>query len=258
MKFDFKDKVVIITGASSGIGQSCTAQAAAKGARVVLVSRRRDKLQEVADSIPGADKIVIQADVGQEDQVRSMVDQVIRKFGRVDVLINNAGVGFKGSIITGPMDLYREMLATNLFGVLHCIRAVYPYMKKQEGGGTIVNVSSVAGIKGFYDCGLYSSSKFAVNGLTESFAEDARKDNIRVILICPGKVETNFEPNVLYRDEPYQNKRLGLSAQVVAKAIVDAVERNKKMVVIGKKCMPLYLLNRLSPGLTNMIIRKIY
>lgn len=257
MKFDFRNKVVIVTGASSGIGQSCAAQAAAKGARVALVSRRKDKLQEVSDSIPGTEKIVIQADVGQEDQVRSMVDQVIRKFGQVDVLINNAGVGFKGSIITGPMDLYRDMLATNLFGVLHCIRAVYPHMKKQ-GGGTIVNVSSVAGIKGFYDCGLYSSSKFAVNGLTESFAEDARKDNIRVILICPGKVETNFEPNVLYRDEPYQNKRLGLCAEVVAKAIVDAIERNKRMVVIGKKCIPLYLLNRLSPGLTNMIIRKIY
>lgn len=257
MKFDFRGKVVIVTGASSGIGQSCAVLVAAKGAKVVLVARRRDKLQEVSDSIHGTEKIVIPTDVGQEDQVRSMVDQVLRKFGQVDVLINNAGVGFKGSIITGPMDLYRDMLATNLFGVLHCIRAVYPHMKKQ-GGGTIVNVSSVAGIKGFYDCGLYSSSKFAVNGLTESFAEDARKDNIRVILICPGKVETNFEPNVLYRDEPYQNKRLGLSAEVVAKAIVEAIERNKKMVVIGKKCIPLYLLNRLSPGLTNMIIRKIY
>lgn len=256
-KYDFNNKVVIVTGASSGIGQCCAGLLARKGARVVLVSRRKDKLEAVADKLTGVDTMVVPADVGKEDQVQHMVEQVIRKYGQVDVLINNAGVGFKGSIITGPMDLYRDMLATNLYGVLYCIRAVYPYMKKQ-GGGVILNVSSVAGIKGFYDCGLYSSSKFAVNGLTESLAEDARKDNIRVILVCPGKVETEFEPNVLYRDEPYQPKRTGISADTVAQSILTAIEKNKKMVVIGKKCIPLYLLNRLSPGLTNLIIRKIY
>lgn len=251
------DKVIVITGASSGIGQSCALSFSKQGSKVVLVARSADKLNELADKIGGDNVMVAPADVSIEDQVNAMIQQVLERFGRIDVLINNAGVGIKGSVVTAPLDEFDTVLRTNFHGVLFGIRAVYPSMKAQ-GGGTIVNVSSVAGFKGFYDSGLYSATKFAVNGMSESLGEDARKDNIHVMLVCPGKVETEFENNVIYREESCQKKRSGISADEVADVIVDGVRKNRKMVVVGKKCMPLYLLNRLSPRLTNYIIRYIY
>lgn len=257
MTYDLKDKVVIVTGASLGIGKSCVERLIQLGSKVVLVSRNESKLNELAGQWPEADTLVVPADVSDEAQVKRMVDQVIDHYQRVDVLINNAGVGLKGSILTAPIEIYESMMKTNVFGVLYCIRSVYPHMKKQKSG-VIVNVSSVAGIKGFPDCGLYSSSKFAVNGMTESFEQNAKHDNINVILFCPGKVESEFENNVVYRDEPYDPKRTGISSPEAAESLINAIQKNKKMVVVGKKCIPLYWLNRLSPRLTNYIISKIY
>ena len=251
------DKVVVITGASSGIGESCALSFSKQGAKVVLAARSTDKINVLAKRIGSDNAMAVTVDVSSEQQVNTMVQQVIERFGQVDVLINNAGVGIKGSVVDAPLEEFDQVLRTNFHGVLYGIRAVYPVMKK-KGGGTIVNVSSVAGFKGFYDSGLYSASKFAVNGLSESLGEDARKDNIHVLLVCPGKVETEFENNVIYRDEPCQNKRTGISADEVAHAIIEGVQKKRKMIVIGKKCVPLYLLNRLSPRLTNYIIRYIY
>ena len=257
MKKFWQDKIVIVTGASSGIGASCARELTARGASVVMAARNERRLRELSQDMRQGSTLVVQTDVGQQDQVDRMVAQTIERFGRVDVLINNAAVGMKGSIISSPLDQYEQMMQTNVYGALYCIRAVYPHMKKQ-GCGSIVNVSSIAGLKGFYTCGLYASTKFALNGMTESLAESALRDHIHVALICPGKVETAFDDNLLYFEGTRSTEASGIEAIDVSRAILKAVEKKKRLVVIGKKCLPLYLLNRMSPGLTNFLIRKLY
>ncbi|MBZ0167104.1 MAG: SDR family NAD(P)-dependent oxidoreductase [Candidatus Omnitrophica bacterium] len=257
MKNFWQDKVVIVTGASSGIGTSCVKEVAARGARVVMAARNEGRLRELSKDMPEGSALVVRTDVSQRDQVDGMIAQTVERFGRVDVLINNAAVGMKGSIISSPLDKYEQMMQTNVYGALYCIRAVYPHMKSQ-GGGSIVNVSSIAGLKGFYTCGLYASTKFALNGMTESLAESALQDHIHVALICPGKVETAFDNNLLYFEGTRSTEASGIEAVDVSRAILKAVEKKKRLVVIGKKCWPLYLLNRMSPALTNFLIRKFY
>jgi len=257
VSYELTNKVVIVTGASSGIGQSCVERFVKEGAKVVLAARNIDAMKAFTASMNQEQILIVPTDVSKVDQVDQLVKQSIQHFGQIDILINNAGVGIKGSVVTSPLDEYEKVWRTNVNGVLYGIRSVYPLMKKQ-GSGIIVNVSSVAGFKGFHDSGMYSSTKFAVNGMTESLAEEARKDNIDVILVCPGKVETNFEENVVYREEAMQTRRTGVSADSIAVAILQAIQKRKRMIVVGKKCKPLYLLNRVSPNLTNIIIRRIY
>ncbi len=257
MRYDLNNKVVIITGASSGIGRSLAEQLHQAGCRIVLAARNEQAMGQIAATMEADRVLIVKTDVADNDQVQAMVDAAIARFGRVDILINNAGVGIKGSVATVPIADYRRMVEVNQFGVVYGIRAVYPVMKTQ-GQGLIVNVSSVAGFKGFYDSGMYSSTKFAVNGLSESLGEDARKDNIKVLLVCPGKVETSFEENVLFREDQAPKHREGISADEAAAAIIRAMKSGKEFIVMGKKCKPLYWLNRMSPRLTNYIIRYIY
>lgn len=253
----WKDKVVIVTGASSGVGRSCVEEMSARRAKVVLAARRLERMQEIGETLPRESTLIVQTDVGKQGQVEAMVRRTVEHFGRVDVLVNNAAVGMGGNVITCPLDKYEELMQINVFGALYCMRAVYPHMKAQ-GGGAIVNVSSIAGFKGFYTCGLYASSKHALNGMSESLGETARKDNIHVALICPGKIETEFDQKLLYFEGKRSTENSGIEPVEVCRAIMRAVEKKKCLIVLGKKCMPLYLLNRLSPELTNFLIRKLY
>lgn len=253
----WENKVVIVTGASSGVGQSCVEEMGALGAKIVLAARRVEMMESICETLPQSSTLIVKTDVAEKDQVDRMVAQAVERFGRIDVLVNNAAVGMGGNVITCPLDKYEELMQINVFGALYCMRAVYPYMKKQ-GSGAIVNVSSIAGFKGFYTCGLYASSKHALNGMSESLAETALKDNIHVALVCPGKIETEFDQKLLYFEGKRSTENSGIEAVEVCRAIMKAVEKKKRIIVLGKKCMPLYLLNRLSPGLTNFLIRKMY
>lgn len=253
----WREKVVIVTGASSGVGRSCVEEMTARGAKVVLAARRQERMEEICRALPYAQTLIVRTDVSHKDQVDDMVRQAVERFGRVDVLVNNAAVGMGGNVITSPLDKYEELMRINVFGALYCMRAVYPHMQRQ-GGGTIINVSSIAGFKGFYTCGLYASSKHALNGMSESLAETALKDNIHVGLVCPGKIETEFDQKLLYFEGKRSTENSGIEAVEVCRAVMRAAEKKKRLIVLGKKCLPLYLLNRLSPGLTNFMIRKLY
>lgn len=176
-------QVVLITGASSGIGQACARHLARRGYRVFGTSRRPDA------SATGFTMILM--DVTDDASVHRGVEEVMRQAGRLDVLVNNAGFGIAGAVEDTSPEEAREQLETNFFGVLRLCRAVLPIMRAQ-GSGTIVNIGSLAGLIALPFQGLYSASKFALEGLSEALRMEVQPFGIRVVLIEPGDVRTNF------------------------------------------------------------------
>jgi NADP-dependent 3-hydroxy acid dehydrogenase YdfG len=193
MDFDLSGRVVAITGASSGIGEATALHCARAGAAVALAARREDRIAALADRITGdgGRAIAVAADVGEEEQARAFVQRTADELGRLDALVNNAGVMLLGPITDAPTEEWRRMIHVNVFGVLYGTHAAIPHMKAQ-GGGTIVNVSSVAGRIARLGSGVYNLTKFGVGAFSESLRQELAPENIRVTLIEPGAVDTEL------------------------------------------------------------------
>src|SRR3954447_13607923 len=196
MDIDLTGRVVAITGASSGIGEATALACAPAGAAVSLAARRDDRISPLAERIQ-ADRgtaVAIATDVGEEDQARAFVQQTHEQLGRLDALVNNAGVMLLGPIAGAPTDEWRRMIHANVFGVLYCTHAALPIMLAQDGDprGHIVNVSSVAGRRATAGSGVYNASKFAVNAFSEALRQEVAESDIRVTLIEPGAVATEL------------------------------------------------------------------
>ncbi|MCS7282086.1 MAG: SDR family oxidoreductase [Anaerolineae bacterium] len=180
-------KVVLITGASSGIGKACAEYLAQKGYRVFGTSRSAPRNPEVSPT----GLTMFYMDVNDDRSVQEGVDFVLRQAGRLDAVVNNAGFGIAGSVEDTSIEEAKAQLETNFFGTLRVCRAALPVMRAQ-GGGTIVNISSLGGIIALPFQGLYSASKFAVEGLTEALRMEAQPFGIRVVLVEPGDTRTGF------------------------------------------------------------------
>jgi len=185
----FRDKVVVVTGAATGIGKMTAMKFAMEGAKVVLVDLRADKLQATVKELceKGGDIIGITADVSSETDVNKMVEQIIERYGRVDVLVNNAGVFRYGRIVDMPVADLDFQMSVNFKGIFLCTRAVLKHMIKQRSG-CIINISSVAGKRGIPLFSAYCASKAAVISFTQSTAFEVGEYGIRVNAICPGHV----------------------------------------------------------------------
>ncbi|MBI3645633.1 MAG: SDR family NAD(P)-dependent oxidoreductase [Acidobacteriales bacterium] len=190
-------QVAVITGAGRGIGAAIAATLASLGARVVLCGRTREALAATSAAIhnQGGETAVMECDVTDLRSVESLAERVERTFGRVDILVNNAGIGAPG----GPLhqlspDAWDRVLNTNLRGVYYCIRGFAPLMIRARSGH-IINISSLAGKNVLPNGAAYSASKWGLNGLSYSVAEELRAHNIRVSVICPGSVHTDFSPH---------------------------------------------------------------
>ena len=224
-------RVAIVTGASRGIGKAIAAMLAEKGCSVVINYRKRkNNALEVKELVEGfgSKAIIVLADVGKEAEARKLVRAGVKEFGRIDFLVNNAGVAaFKNfsEMNAGEMS---EIIDTNLNGILFCTREVLPVMLKQ-GSGKIVNVSSGLGKHGYGGMAVYCASKFGVIGFTESLAEEVREKNIVVCAICPEGVNTDMYRSVrsVFDDKP------GLEPEDVARAVVK-VCRSSSMSESGK------------------------
>jgi NAD(P)-dependent dehydrogenase (short-subunit alcohol dehydrogenase family) len=188
-----RDRVVIITGASRGIGKASALAFAQEGARVALVSRSREELDKVLEEIKalGGKGVVIRADITQEADVSGMVDSVATAFGKIDILVNNAGVVIYSPIISSKTEDWDTQINTNLKGTYLCSRFVLAKMLKEKQGH-IINVSSVMGKHGQKLLGAYCASKFGVMGFSKVLAMETRPYNIRVSVICPGGVDTSI------------------------------------------------------------------
>jgi NAD(P)-dependent dehydrogenase (short-subunit alcohol dehydrogenase family) len=181
----------MITGGGSGIGLAIASSLAAEGMAVVIAGRDGKKLEKAKNKLEkeGGKILAVTTDVSVADQVKTLVERTMETYDRVDLLVNNAGIGRSGSIEQSTESLWDETQAINLKGAFLCTQAVLPIMKRQ-GYGYVVNISSLAGKMGFGGMAAYSASKFGMVGLTESLLEEAIEDNIRATVICPGFVDT--------------------------------------------------------------------
>lgn len=223
-------KVIVITGASSGMGEAAAKHLSALGATVVLGARRADKIEKLAKEIRdrGGNALAMATDVTQRDQVKKLVDSAVDQFGRVDVILNNAGV-----MPLSPMDRlnvaeWDMMIDVNIKGVLNGIAAVLPHMKAQKSG-QIINTSSVAGHKVFTGSAVYSATKFAVRALTEGLRMEVKPYNIRTTIVCPGAVKTELLDHITEADIQQANQEyvgaVGISPDSFARVVAFAISQ---------------------------------
>jgi len=184
-----KGKVAIVTGSSSGIGKAIALRFGAEGANVVVTARRMALCEQTVAQITkdGGVAWAIQTDVADERQVERLVEETVKRYGRLDILVNNAGVIAGGRLAETTTKSFDEVMNVNLRGTFFCCRAGFQQMKKQ-GGGTIINMSSVAGLQAWAGTGTYSASKHGILALTKSLADEGRPHHIKVSAICPAGV----------------------------------------------------------------------
>jgi 3-oxoacyl-[acyl-carrier protein] reductase len=183
------NKVAIVTGSSSGIGKAIALRFGEEGAKVVVAARRKALCEQTAKQIcqKGGEAFVVQADVSHENHVELLFDKAVQQYGRVDIAVNNAGIFGGRRIAETTTKAFDEVMNVNLRGTFFCCRAAFRQMKKQ-GGGIIINMSSVAGVQAWSGTGTYSASKHGVMALTRALADEGKPYNIRVSAICPGGV----------------------------------------------------------------------
>jgi NADP-dependent 3-hydroxy acid dehydrogenase YdfG len=193
MSNNINGKVVVITGASSGLGEATARHLSAEGATVVLGARRVDRIQSLADELTGrgGKALAVATDVTHRDEVQRLVDAAVQTYGRIDVMINNAGLMPQSLLEHLKVDEWDQMIDVNIKGVLYGIAAALPYMKEQKAG-QIINVSSVAGHKVGPESSVYSATKFAVRALSEGLRQEVKPYNIRTTVISPGAVATEL------------------------------------------------------------------
>ena len=198
-------KIAIVTGSSSGIGKAIALTFAEEGACVVVAARRQHLCEQTVKQIreKGGEAMAIQTDVTDEAQVDRLITETVKRYGRLDLLVNNAGIGGGGPIENTSTEAFDLVLNTNLRGTFFCCRAGFRQMK-QHGGGTIINMSSVAGVQAWAGTGTYSASKHGIMALTRSLADEGRPYKIKVSAICPGGVADELvdaSPEEILRSE---------------------------------------------------------
>ncbi len=186
----FASKVVVITGAGSGIGAAAARRFASEGASVVLVGRTREKLESVLQTLSAGQHLVAPCDVSEPDQVKQLAEQVLQQFGQVDVLVNNAGSVVQGKIHEVAIEDWRKLMGADLDGVFHCTHYFMPALLKSRGN--VVNTSSVSGLGGDWGMSVYNAAKGGVTNFTRALAMDYGADGVRVNAICPGFTLTDL------------------------------------------------------------------
>jgi len=194
-----KDKVVVITGASSGLGEAAARKLAQEGARLILGARRLERLEALARELSLGKDAAVKTDVSQLDQVRHLVDHAVRKHGRIDAIINNAGLMPHSLLERGKVDDWNRMIDVNIKGVLYGIAAALPHMKAQKSGH-IINVSSVAGHKVRPGSTVYAATKTAVRVISEGLRQEVKPYNIRTTVISPGAIATELPDSITEPD----------------------------------------------------------
>lgn len=236
MDNNISNKVIVITGASSGLGEAAARHLSAKGAIVVLGARRLGRINKLAEELTnnGEQALAVQTDVTNPNEVKNLVDEAVKNFGKVDVIINNAGIMALSALDALRIDEWDKMIDINIKGVLYGIAAVLPYMKEQKSGH-IINVSSVSGHVVGATAAVYAATKHAVRAISEGLRQEVKDYNVRSTIISPGAVATELPSSVADNnisggiDAFYEN--FAISAESFARCVAFAIEQPQEMDV---------------------------
>ena len=219
-----KDKIAVVTGGTKGIGYAIAESLLEAGAKVFICARNKSELKRALERLSKSGQVEGEiCDVRSETQVKMMLDEAARVFGGVDVLINNAGVGFIGSTVEEMQpERFRQTLETNLFGVFYACHYAIPVMRRR-GGGYIINISSLAGQNPHPRMAAYNASKFGLNGFSEALMQEVRADNIKVSYICPGSVNTEFGGDEVSAEKSWQ-----LQPEDIAQTVLNLLSMDER------------------------------
>ena len=255
---DFKDKVVLITGASSGIGEQAAIEFAKRGAHLILVARRQEKLQQVQNRInsTAASVLVCPCDISKKDQVTEMSKTVLKQFDSVDILVNNAGFAIYGPVADLTIADIESQMSTNYFGMIYCIKNFLPSMIKKNSGH-IVNVASVAASFGLPNIAPYCASKFAMLGFSEGLKHELTNTKVRVTVVSPIMVRTNFFDHPSFDKMP-QFSPTSLDPKTVAKAILKAANSPRLEIIVPPIVRGAVWIKHTLPYIINPILGKAF
>jgi len=256
---NFENKVVWITGASSGIGKELAIQLAKSGARLVLSARNEEALSSLKKELNG-DHLVLPLDLNDSNNFKELTNKVVEKFHRIDYLFNSGGISQRSEVWETDIEVDRKIMEVNYFGNIALTKAVLPILQKQKSGHIIVT-SSIAGKFGFFLRSAYCASKHALHGFYESLMLEEEKNGIFVTLVCPGKILTPISVNALKADgtahgEMDRNQETGMPVEECVRQMLKATIQRKKEVLIGNKEIKAVTLKRFLPNLFWKVIKK--
>ena len=254
-----KNKVVIITGASSGIGKACAWAFAQAGAQVVLAARNLKKLNFVCKELQeaGFTVLAVQADVSKEVDCQRLISEAILAFQGIDVLINNAGISMRATLEKAEVSVIRQLMEINFFGSVYCTKFALPYLLKRKG--SVVGVSSIAGYKGLPARTGYSASKFAMHGFLESLRLENLKKGLHVLIACPGFTASNIRKTALGSDgnaqgESPRDEQKMMQPEEVAEFILKAVLKRQNSLILTSSGKLTVWLNKFFPKLVDRLV----
>lgn len=262
MPFQLKDKVVWITGASSGIGEALAYVCANEGAKLILSARREEELKRVAANCKTDPQniLILPLDLEHTESIEEKVNEVILKFGRIDILINNGGMGQRGKAVNTKGEVDRRIMEINFFGTINLSKAVANIMQKQKSGKLVV-VTSIMGKYGLPLYTTYSASKHALYGYFESLRQELYADNVKVLIVSPGFINTDVSTKLLTENgleygikSDAQNK--GMSATDCAQGIIDAIKGNRNHKYVGGYELLSVLVKQFFPKAFYRLMRK--
>lgn len=254
-----RDKVVLITGASSGIGKACALRFAKAGAKLIIAARSEEKLKQTALEIEsnGGEVLIVLADVSSEKDCQSLVQQGLDKFGRIDVLINNAGISMRATLEDLDLSVVKQVMDINFWGTVYCTKFALESILKNKG--SIIGVSSIAGYVGLpARCG-YSASKFAMQGFLESVRTENFGSDLHVLIACPGFTSSNIRKTSLVADgspqseSPRKEEKM-MSAEAVADEIYHATVKRKQKLILTAEGKAAVFLSKFFPKLIQRMV----
>ncbi len=254
-----KDKVAIITGASSGIGLECAKYFSKKGMKLALAARSLDKLNKLVEEIKasGGEAIAIQTDVTVVKDCERMVDETLKAYGRIDVLVNNAGISMRDLFIDTEIEVFQRLIETNLMSAIYCTKFALPHLLKTKG--SVVGVSSIAGYHGLPGRTAYSASKYGLQGFLDALRSENRETGLHVLVACPGFTASNIRNSALKGDGTLQKESPRIEEKMmqpddVARKIYNGIVKRKRRVIMTFEGWSAVYIGVNLPALTEKVI----
>jgi short-subunit dehydrogenase len=257
----FKDKVVVVTGGTDGIGKALVDALLAKGAKVATCGRNHDKLYRLQAEYPSADLHTMVADVSSENDCRRFIETTIKSFGGVDILINNAGISMRALVKDATTEVLRKVMDINFFGTVYCTK--YALDSLIERKGIVVGVSSIAGYRGLPGRSGYSASKFALQGWLEAIKTELKDEGVHVMWVCPGFTTSNIRHAALdkdaqaHGDTPMDESKM-MTAEECARHILQATRKRRRTLVLtftGKRTV---FMNKFLPRMVDGLVKRFF